>query len=196
MKTKNTIEPARRKIDVALRPVALCPVFRESEEAPQRTNPVANLFNTITAQKTSTTMTSIAGLSRLLECPVCGDYALPPILQCENGHHLYTRCRQKVARCPICLAPKEAARQARLTAHGCATLYSAVETDVAANPAGWDRNSGGPGSGHDPRGPHPVGLVPEPSLGYCTWAGAAHQASSSDLGGATGTGPWTGPPGL
>ncbi|KAL1470413.1 hypothetical protein MTO96_040451 [Rhipicephalus appendiculatus] len=90
----------------------------------------------------------------------------------------------------------EAARQARLTAHGCATLCSAVETDVAANPAGWDRNSRGPGSGHDPRGPHPVGLVPEPSLGYCTLAGAAHQASSSDLGGATGTGPWTGPPGL
>ncbi|KAL1477566.1 hypothetical protein MTO96_017119 [Rhipicephalus appendiculatus] len=85
----------------------------------------------------------------------------------------------------------EAARQARLTAPGCATLCSAVETDVAANPAGWDRNSGGPGSGHDPRGPHPVGLVPEPSLGYCTLAGAAHQASSSDLGGATGTGPWT-----
>ncbi|KAL1440379.1 hypothetical protein MTO96_009424 [Rhipicephalus appendiculatus] len=90
----------------------------------------------------------------------------------------------------------EAARQARLTAHGCATMCSAVETDVAANRAGWDRNSGGPGSGHDPRGPHPVGLVPEPSLGYCTLAGAAHQASSSDLGGATGTGPWTGPPGL
>ncbi|KAL1479041.1 hypothetical protein MTO96_052198 [Rhipicephalus appendiculatus] len=90
----------------------------------------------------------------------------------------------------------EAARQARLTAPGCATLCSAVETDVAANPAGWDSNSRGPGSGHDPRGPHPVGLVPEHSLGYCTLAGAAHQASSSDLGGATGTGPWTGPPGL
>ncbi|KAL1471651.1 hypothetical protein MTO96_039819, partial [Rhipicephalus appendiculatus] len=48
----------------------------------------------------------------------------------------------------------EAARQARLTAHGCATMCSAVETDVAANPAGWDRNSRGPGSGHDPRGPN------------------------------------------
>ncbi|KAL1474317.1 hypothetical protein MTO96_038067 [Rhipicephalus appendiculatus] len=90
----------------------------------------------------------------------------------------------------------EAARQARLTAHGCATMYSAVETDVAANPAGWDRNSRGPGSGHDPRGLQQVGLVHEPSHGYCTLAGAAHQASSSDLGGATGTGPWTGPPGL
>ncbi|KAL1474002.1 hypothetical protein MTO96_038306 [Rhipicephalus appendiculatus] len=87
----------------------------------------------------------------------------------------------------------EAARQARLTAHGCATMCSAVETDVAANPAGWDRNSRGPGSGHDPRGPHPVGLVHEPSLGYCTLAGAAHQASSSYLGWATRTGPWAGP---
>ncbi|KAL1466270.1 hypothetical protein MTO96_042853 [Rhipicephalus appendiculatus] len=90
----------------------------------------------------------------------------------------------------------EAARQARLTAHGCATMCSAVQTDVAANPAGWDRNSRGPGSGHDPRGAHQVGLVHEPSHGYCTLAGAAHQASSSDLGGATGTVPWTGPPGL
>ncbi|KAL1480418.1 hypothetical protein MTO96_034722 [Rhipicephalus appendiculatus] len=90
----------------------------------------------------------------------------------------------------------EAARQARLTAHGCAIMCSAVETDVAANPAGWDGNSRGPGSGHDPRGPHQVGLVHEPSHGYCTLAGAVPQASSSDLGGATGTGPWTGPPGL
>ncbi|KAL1482018.1 hypothetical protein MTO96_034066 [Rhipicephalus appendiculatus] len=72
-------------------------------------------------------------------------------------------------------------------------MCSAVETDVTANPAGWDRNSRGPGSGHDPRGPHPVGLVHELSLGYCTLAGAAHQASSSDLGWATGTRPWTGP---
>ncbi|KAL1466263.1 hypothetical protein MTO96_042859 [Rhipicephalus appendiculatus] len=90
----------------------------------------------------------------------------------------------------------EAARQARLTAHGYATMCSAVETDVAANPAGWDRNSRGPGSGYDPRGPQQVGLIHEPSHGYCTLAGAAPQASSSDLGGATGTGPWTGPPGL
>ncbi|KAL1466590.1 hypothetical protein MTO96_026569 [Rhipicephalus appendiculatus] len=87
----------------------------------------------------------------------------------------------------------EAARQARLTAHGCATMCSAIEKDVAADTAVWDRNSRGPGSGHDPRGPHQVGLVPEPSLGYCTLAGAAHQASFSDLGWATGTGAWTGP---
>ncbi|KAL1478712.1 hypothetical protein MTO96_034899 [Rhipicephalus appendiculatus] len=90
----------------------------------------------------------------------------------------------------------EEARQARLTAHGCATMCSAVKKAVAANPTVWGRNSRGPGSGHNPRGPHQVGLVHEPSLGCCTLAGAAHEASYSDLGWATGTGPWTGPPEL
>ncbi|KAL1421349.1 hypothetical protein MTO96_023185 [Rhipicephalus appendiculatus] len=95
----------------------------------------------------------------------------------------------------------EAARQAWLTAHGCATMCSAGETDVAANPAGWDRNSRGPGSGHDPRGPHPVGLVHEPSLSYRTLAGSrspglvlgpwrGHRNRTLDM--STGTGTWTG----
>ncbi|KAL1475837.1 hypothetical protein MTO96_036984 [Rhipicephalus appendiculatus] len=86
----------------------------------------------------------------------------------------------------------EAARQQRLTAHGCATTCSAVETDVAANPAVWNRNCRGPGAIQDSRKPHRVGLVDEPGPGYCTLAGAAQQASSLDLEWATGTGPWTG----
>ncbi|KAL1469847.1 hypothetical protein MTO96_040833, partial [Rhipicephalus appendiculatus] len=53
-------------------------------------------------------------VSDLLECPVCGDYALPPILQCQNGHHLCNRCRQRVARCPICRAPKDTNRNLAL----------------------------------------------------------------------------------
>ncbi|KAL1467898.1 hypothetical protein MTO96_041839 [Rhipicephalus appendiculatus] len=65
----------------------------------------------------------------------------------------------------------QVARQERLTAHRCATMCSAVEKDIAANSAAWDRNYRGPGSG------------------YCTLAGAPQQASSLDLGWAAGTGP-------
>ncbi|KAL3173854.1 hypothetical protein MRX96_041400 [Rhipicephalus microplus] len=73
-------------------------------------NPVANVFKAIPAQTTTTTVTPVESLPSLLECPVCGDYALPPILQCQNGHHLCARCRRKVARCPICRAPKNRSR--------------------------------------------------------------------------------------
>ncbi|KAL3173855.1 hypothetical protein MRX96_041401 [Rhipicephalus microplus] len=53
-----------------------------------------------------TCATSISELAWLFECPVCRDYALPPILQCENGHHLCTTCRESVSSCPLCRAPK------------------------------------------------------------------------------------------
>lgn len=49
---------------------------------------------------------SLSQLASLFECPVCRDYALPPIMQCHNGHHLCAACRKKVHTCPICRAPK------------------------------------------------------------------------------------------
>ncbi|XP_050032992.2 E3 ubiquitin-protein ligase SIAH1B-like [Dermacentor andersoni] len=52
------------------------------------------------------TSSSITQMASLLECPVCKEYALPPIMQCENGHHLCATCRKKVAKCPVCRAPK------------------------------------------------------------------------------------------
>ncbi|XP_075558132.1 E3 ubiquitin-protein ligase Siah1-like isoform X1 [Dermacentor variabilis] len=49
---------------------------------------------------------SLSHMSSLFECPVCREYALPPIMQCENGHHLCAPCRKNVAKCPVCRAPK------------------------------------------------------------------------------------------
>lgn len=41
-------------------------------------------------------------LTSLFECPVCFDYVLPPILQCQNGHLVCSSCRQKITNCPTC----------------------------------------------------------------------------------------------
>lgn len=106
-------ERGRNMCPHCFKPAALCQLFRESEEALESTGPVADVFTTMPAQ-TTTTITSVAGLTSLLECPVCGDYAEPPILQCRNGHHLCTRCRQRVARCPICRAEKDTNRNLAL----------------------------------------------------------------------------------
>ncbi|KAL1442916.1 hypothetical protein MTO96_030559 [Rhipicephalus appendiculatus] len=54
------------------------------------------------ATQAPTSTISISELAVLFECPVCKDYALPPILQCKNGHHLCTTCRKRVSRCPLC----------------------------------------------------------------------------------------------
>lgn len=44
-------------------------------------------------------------LLNLFECPVCFDYALPPILQCQSGHIVCSNCRPKLACCPSCRSP-------------------------------------------------------------------------------------------
>lgn len=37
-----------------------------------------------------------------LECPVCFNYMLPPIRQCQKGHSICDTCRQKLVNCPQC----------------------------------------------------------------------------------------------
>ena len=68
----------------------------------------------IAAGTTSTTNSSGASsngpnqhqdLVNLFECPVCFDYALPPILQCQSGHIVCSQCRQKLSSCPTCRGP-------------------------------------------------------------------------------------------
>ena len=44
-------------------------------------------------------------LAYLFECPVCFDYVLPPILQCNSGHLICSSCRPKVQCCPSCRGP-------------------------------------------------------------------------------------------
>lgn len=41
-------------------------------------------------------------LASLFECPVCFDYVLPPILQCQSGHLVCSNCRPKLTCCPTC----------------------------------------------------------------------------------------------
>ena len=37
-----------------------------------------------------------------LECPICYDYYIPPILLCPNGHSICSLCGAKSKVCPIC----------------------------------------------------------------------------------------------
>ena len=41
-------------------------------------------------------------LAALFECPVCFDYVLPPIYQCNSGHLICSNCRPKLQSCPSC----------------------------------------------------------------------------------------------
>ena len=44
-------------------------------------------------------------LTNLFECPVCYEYILPPILQCESGHLVCSKCHPKLGSCPSCRRP-------------------------------------------------------------------------------------------
>ncbi|KAH7938884.1 hypothetical protein HPB52_001824 [Rhipicephalus sanguineus] len=81
----------------------LSEAFLPVQQGGERMDPVTSALSATYAQ---TSATSISELAVLFECPVCRDYALPPILQCENGHHLCATCRQSVTRCPVCRARK------------------------------------------------------------------------------------------
>jgi len=44
-------------------------------------------------------------LLSLLECPVCTEYMVPPIMLCVNGRNICNICRPKLADCPTCRNP-------------------------------------------------------------------------------------------
>lgn len=54
---------------------------------------------------TSVSVPVSADLASLFECPVCFDYVLPPILQCQSGHLVCSSCRPKLTCCPTCRGP-------------------------------------------------------------------------------------------
>lgn len=58
-----------------------------------------------TSSQALTHTTTNSELTSLFECPVCFDYVLPPILQCQNGHLVCQTCRQKITCCPTCRVP-------------------------------------------------------------------------------------------
>lgn len=51
-------------------------------------------------------------LASLFECPVCFDYVLPPIHQCDSGHLVCSNCQPKLATqiCPACRGPLSGVR--------------------------------------------------------------------------------------
>jgi len=55
----------------------------------------------LTSNTTNNTETE-EDLTSLFECPVCFEYVLPPIYQCEAGHLVCTECRPKLGNCPTC----------------------------------------------------------------------------------------------
>lgn len=79
------------------------------------TTTTATIHCSLTSNNSSSSLLSAAAspngsnqhqdLVNLFECPVCFDYALPPILQCQSGHFVCSQCRQKLSSCPTCRGP-------------------------------------------------------------------------------------------
>lgn len=44
-------------------------------------------------------------IKSLFECPICFDFAVPPIYQCQNGHLVCQTCSTKITHCPTCRVP-------------------------------------------------------------------------------------------
>ena len=48
------------------------------------------------AQRRQYTTEANQELAQLFECPVCFDYVLPPIMQCNSGHLVCQNCQPKL----------------------------------------------------------------------------------------------------
>ncbi len=65
-----------------------------------------NISNNMAVQQPASSLVNpLQELLNLFECPVCFDYALPPILQCQSGHIVCSNCRPKLNCCPSCRSP-------------------------------------------------------------------------------------------
>ncbi|XP_020759235.2 E3 ubiquitin-protein ligase SIAH1-like [Odocoileus virginianus] len=73
---------------------------RQTEREP--TPPSSGAPSSGTVPALASTTASSSDLASLFECPVCFDCALPPILQCPNGHLICSECRSRLTRCPTC----------------------------------------------------------------------------------------------
>ena len=47
-------------------------------------------------------MENLRGVLKDLECPVCLNYMIPPIMQCVNGHNICNTCKPELTKCPTC----------------------------------------------------------------------------------------------
>ncbi|XP_065191360.1 E3 ubiquitin-protein ligase Siah1-like [Sycon ciliatum] len=56
-------------------------------------------------ESVSANIASNPDLASHFECPVCFDYVLPPIIQCNSGHLVCSQCRAKLTCCPSCRGP-------------------------------------------------------------------------------------------
>ncbi|PNF30020.1 E3 ubiquitin-protein ligase SIAH1B [Cryptotermes secundus] len=63
-----------------------------------------------------------------LECPVCMEYMMPPIMLCNNGHNLCCNCRVTLDKCPICRGPFLKVRNVSLENIATETLYPCKNT--------------------------------------------------------------------
>jgi E3 ubiquitin-protein ligase SIAH1 len=63
------------------------------------------LFNKSSKMNTTITHNLTQDLLNELECPVCMEYLLPPIVLCVNGHNICPRCKPKLKKCSICRQP-------------------------------------------------------------------------------------------
>ncbi|CDS42403.1 e3 ubiquitin protein ligase siah1 [Echinococcus multilocularis] len=81
-----------RPTSASVTPITATPVLPNGPERPPPTGAGGN----------PPTPTNSMDLVSLFECPVCMDFALPPILQCQSGHIVCASCRSKLSSCPTC----------------------------------------------------------------------------------------------
>ena len=148
----------------SLRSTILPPVNNDST-----TNLIATVAATSQNRKTSPDQNQV-DLASLFECPVCFDYALPPILQCQSGHIVCAQCRVKLSNCPSCRGGLDNIRNLAMEKLAASVLF----------PCKYSSNGCPDTLQHTSKGEHEISCEYRPYVcpcpgASCKWAGQLDQ---------------------
>ena len=84
------VEKVKRQLDdpsIIIGSIRIFTLDNQKEEKPIPKNPYTEL--------------ELSMLNEL-ECPVCFEYMIPPIFQCDGGHSICSNCKSQIKECPTC----------------------------------------------------------------------------------------------
>jgi len=78
-------------------------------------------------------MADNTGILAILECPVCFEYIVPPIYQCDNQHLLCSACQKNQSHCPVCRVKLKGARNLCMEKVSQHVLYPCKNEAIGCN---------------------------------------------------------------
>lgn len=133
---------------------------------------IVELQDKSNAAKAKSDVLSNADMEMLkaIECPVCFEYMVPPIFQCEIGHSICGQCKSKVKQCPTCTKPFGAAQNFAVENMTSYIKYPCKNSEKGCEFISTAKNI----KQHEHSCQYSAFLCPTSDYTSCSWSGLKH----------------------